>query len=121
MVITVISVAAAVIAGGVYRTYVRSKSILLRLPGWLCRISENSRRVERKSLSSSPDADLLEASLVEPLSCVVNGQSYLNIGFGENVLVIGQDPLAACMWSWLETEEQEDILADISQERLLAK
>jgi len=66
-----------------------------------------------------PDADLLEASLVEPLSCVVNGQSYLNIGFGENVLVIGAGPIG-CMHVELARNRGAGkiFLADISQERL---
>ena len=66
-----------------------------------------------------PDADLLEASLVEPLSCVVNGQSYLHIGFGENVLVIGAGPIG-CMHVELARSQGAGkiILADISQERL---
>ena len=34
-----------------------------------------------------------EASLVEPLSCVLNGQEYLNIGVGDTVTVIGAGPI----------------------------
>ncbi len=34
-----------------------------------------------------------EASLVEPLSCVINGQEYLNIGIGDTVTVIGAGPI----------------------------
>lgn len=70
-----------------------------------------------------PDMDLLEASLVEPLSCAVNGQSYLNIGFGETVLVIGSGPIG-CMHVELAKNRGAGkiIIADISGERLnLAK
>ena len=34
-----------------------------------------------------------EASLVEPLSCVLNGQEYLHIGVGDTVTVIGAGPI----------------------------
>ena len=34
-----------------------------------------------------------EASLIEPLSCCINGQDYLNIGLGSTVVVIGSGPI----------------------------
>lgn len=70
-----------------------------------------------------PDTDLLEASLVEPLSCVINGQSYLDIGLGETVLIIGAGPIG-CMHVAMAKNRGAGkiILADISDERLeLAK
>ncbi|MEN3185069.1 MAG: zinc-dependent dehydrogenase [Atribacterota bacterium] len=66
-----------------------------------------------------PDADLLESSLVEPLSCVVNGQSYLNIGLGETVLVIGAGPIGCMHVAMARNRGAGKIfLADISEERL---
>ncbi|MGC8778794.1 MAG: zinc-binding dehydrogenase, partial [Candidatus Caldatribacteriaceae bacterium] len=66
-----------------------------------------------------PDADLLEASLVEPLSCVVNGQSYLHIGLGETVLVIGAGPIGCMHVAMAKNHGAGKIfLADISEERL---
>jgi L-iditol 2-dehydrogenase len=65
------------------------------------------------------DMDLLEASLIEPLSCVINGQSYLHIGLGETVLVIGAGPIG-CMHVAMAKNHGAGriILADISDERL---
>lgn len=37
-----------------------------------------------------------EAALAEPLSCVINGQSYLNIGIGDTVAIIGAGTIG-CM------------------------
>jgi L-iditol 2-dehydrogenase len=36
-----------------------------------------------------------EACLVEPLSCVINGQEYLNIGIGDTVAVFGAGPIGS--------------------------
>ncbi|HOL67536.1 MAG TPA: zinc-dependent dehydrogenase [bacterium] len=43
---------------------------------------------------------LLDGTLVEPLSCVINGQSYLNIRDGETVVIFGGGPVGlmhACL------------------------
>ncbi|MGQ9473645.1 MAG: zinc-dependent dehydrogenase [Candidatus Caldatribacteriaceae bacterium] len=76
--------------------------------------------VERGNLLVLPsDADLLESSLVEPLSCVINGQSYLNIGFGETVLIIGAGPIGCMHVAMAKNRGAGKIfLADISEERL---
>jgi len=76
--------------------------------------------VERGNLLILPeDADLLEFSLVEPLSCVINGQSYLNIGLGEKVLVVGAGPIG-CMHVVMAKNHGAGmiIVADISESRL---
>jgi len=53
--------------------------------------------VRQGNLLKYPDHMKSEhAALVEPLSCVVNGQEYLNITTGDNVLVIGAGPIG-CM------------------------
>src|SRR5690606_24026618 len=41
------------------------------------------------------DADLLNLSIAEPLSCVINGHKYLNIEVGDSVLIIGAGPIGA--------------------------
>lgn len=65
------------------------------------------------------DMDLLEASLIEPLSCVINGQSYLGIGLGETVLVIGAGPIGCMHVAMARNHGAGKIfLADISDERL---
>ena len=43
----------------------------------------------------SPDVPFDEASLVEPLSCCVNGQEYLDIGIGDRVAVFGAGPIGS--------------------------
>lgn len=90
-------------------------------PGGFAEYMKMPRRgVERGNLLILPvDADLLEASLVEPLSCVVNGQSYLNIGLGETVLVIGAGPIGCMHVTMARNHGAGKIfLADISEERL---
>lgn len=65
------------------------------------------------------EMDLLEACLIEPLSCVINGQSFLNIKFGENVLIIGSGPIG-CMHVDLAKNRGAGMimLSDILQRRL---
>lgn len=90
-------------------------------PGGFAEYMKMPRKgVEHGNLLVLPaDADLLEASLVEPLSCVVNGQSYLNIGLGETVLVIGAGPIGCMHVAMARNHGAGKIfLADISEERL---
>lgn len=64
-----------------------------------------------------------EASLVEPLSCCLNGQEYLKIKAGNTVVVFGAGPIG-CMHVELAKSQgaKKIILIDISEERLsLAK
>lgn len=66
-----------------------------------------------------PNADLEEASLIEPLSCVLNGQKYLNIGFTDTIVVIGSGPIG-CMHTAVARAKgaRKIILADIQAKRL---
>ncbi len=61
----------------------------------------------------------VEASLVEPLSCCINGQEYLNIKIGETVVVIGAGPIG-CLHTQLAkvSGATKVILTDLSGERL---
>lgn len=40
-----------------------------------------------------PDISLLDGSLIEPLSCVINAQNYLDIQQGDNVVIYGGGPI----------------------------
>ncbi|GMG95429.1 zinc-dependent dehydrogenase [Tepidimicrobium xylanilyticum] len=65
------------------------------------------------------DADLLSLSIAEPLSCVINGHKYLNIGLGESVLIIGAGPIGAMHASLAKAKgASKVILADIQDDRL---
>lgn len=65
------------------------------------------------------DADLLGTSITEPLSCVINGQEYLDIGLGDTVLVIGAGTIGAMHVSLAKARgAAKVILADIGQARL---
>uniref|UniRef100_A0A7V3YNF6 Alcohol dehydrogenase n=1 Tax=Candidatus Caldatribacterium californiense TaxID=1454726 RepID=A0A7V3YNF6_9BACT len=97
------------------------KYIGYHYPGGFAEFMKMPREgVARGNLLVLPeDMDLLEASLIEPLSCVINGQSYLHIGLGETVLVIGAGPIG-CMHVAMAKNHGAGkiILADISDERL---
>lgn len=59
------------------------------------------------------------ACLAEPLSCVINGQSYLHIGPGDTVVVIGAGPIGCMHVAMAKVQgATKVILADISQPRL---
>jgi len=69
------------------------------------------------------DIDFPEISMIEPLSCCVNGQEYLNIQAGEIVVIFGGGPIG-CMHAELARVKQAEkiILIDIVEEKLeLAK
>lgn len=60
-----------------------------------------------------------EASLAEPLACVINGQEISGVGFGETVLVIGAGPIG-CLHAQLARIRgaARVILADVDPGRL---
>jgi len=60
-----------------------------------------------------------EAALIEPLSCCLNGEEYLNIKEGDTVVVFGAGPIG-CMHVELAKSQGAEriILVDISRERL---
>jgi len=65
------------------------------------------------------NASLEGSALIEPLSCVLNGQEYLNIGFTDTVVVIGSGPIG-CMHTAVARAKgaSKIILADIQAKRL---
>lgn len=71
------------------------------------------------ALKLPANADLETSALIEPLSCVLNGQDYLNIGFTDTVVVIGSGPIG-CMHTAVARAKgaSKIILADIQAKRL---
>jgi L-iditol 2-dehydrogenase len=70
-------------------------------------------------LKVSSELPAEQVCLVEPLSCVINGQSYLKIVPGETVLVIGSGPIGCMHVAMAKVQgAAKVILADISQSRL---
>ncbi len=65
------------------------------------------------------NANLLNSSIAEPLSCVINGHKYLNVELGDTVLIIGAGPIGA-MHATLSKAKgaAKIILADIQKDRL---
>ncbi|HHY99081.1 MAG TPA: alcohol dehydrogenase catalytic domain-containing protein [Firmicutes bacterium] len=60
-----------------------------------------------------------EATLVEPLSCCINGQAYLNIGLGDKVLIIGAGPVGYMHVALAKAQGATKVmLANRSEERL---
>jgi L-iditol 2-dehydrogenase len=59
------------------------------------------------------------AALIEPLSCVLNGQEYLSPQAGDRAVVLGAGPIGLMHASILKARGcQPVIVADVSQERL---
>jgi len=57
----------------------------------------NEKAVRQGNVIVAPDSlDFDEGSLVEPLSCCINGAEYLNITLGDTVVIIGAGPIG-CM------------------------
>ncbi|HEX3798326.1 MAG TPA: alcohol dehydrogenase catalytic domain-containing protein [Verrucomicrobiae bacterium] len=52
-----------------------------------------ARLVEKNLLRLKPETEFLDAALVEPLACVVQGVADLQLRAGQNVLVIGAGPI----------------------------
>ncbi len=79
-----------------------------------------SEAVEQSNLIPfSESLTFEEASLVEPLSCCVNGQDYLDIGIGEDVVIIGVGPIGLLHLKLARSKGAgRIILVDISSERL---
>jgi len=67
--------------------------------------------------SQVPDEHL---ALVEPLSCVVNGQSYLDIGPGDFVAVVGAGPIGLMHAELARSKGAEVAIAEYSAKRLQA-
>lgn len=65
------------------------------------------------------NANLLNSSIAEPLSCVINGHKYLNIELGDSVLIIGAGPIGAMHAALSKAKgATKIILADIQKDRL---
>ena len=67
------------------------------------------------------DADIgfPEIAMIEPLSCCINGQEYLNIEKGDSVVIFGAGPIGCMHTELAEASKAEKIiLIDIVQERL---
>ncbi|MFC1543590.1 alcohol dehydrogenase catalytic domain-containing protein, partial [Candidatus Neomarinimicrobiota bacterium] len=62
-----------------------------------------------------PDEHLV---MVEPLSCVINGQNYLNIKPGETVTVVGAGPIGILHALRAKSQGAEVILAEYSSRRI---
>ena len=57
-------------------------------------------------------------AMVEPLSCVINGQNYLNIKEGEYVTIVGAGPIGLMHSLLAKTKGAKVILAEYSSARL---
>ncbi len=65
------------------------------------------------------NVNLAEASIVEPLSCCINGQSYLKIEKGESVAVFGAGPIGMMHLELAKIRgARKTFLIDISEEKL---
>ena len=68
-------------------------------------------------LSDAPISDE-HLAMIEPLSCAINGQNYLNIKKGEYVAVVGAGPIGLMHCLLAKAKGAKVILAEYSEERL---
>lgn len=81
-------------------------------------IPENA--VEQKAVLKLPEnISLLEGALIEPLSCCINGQSYLNIKKTDTVVIFGGGPIGLMHANLAQAEGAEKVIViDPAFERL---
>lgn len=101
------------------------KAVGYHFPGGFAEyILIDRRAVSQGNLLKAPDnLPDEEGSLVEPLSCCINGQNYLGIGFGDRVVILGAGPIGGMHTELARRRGAEKIiLIDVTEERLaLAK
>jgi len=70
-------------------------------------------------LKVDPNLSFPEISIIEPLSCCINGQEYLNIQEGDIVVIFGAGPIG-CMHAELAkvSGAEKIIMIDVSEQRL---
>ncbi len=80
---------------GIHNLCVDFKAFGYHFPGGFAQyVLVHSAAVRQGNVLPVPkDLTFDEASLIEPLSCCVNGQSYLHIGIGDSVVVFGAGPI----------------------------
>jgi len=80
----------------------------------------NARTVQQGNILPMADhVPFDEAALVEPLSCCLNGQLYLDIGIGNSVVIIGAGP-SGCMHLELARSQGATklMMIDVAEEKL---
>jgi L-iditol 2-dehydrogenase len=79
-----------------------------------------ARAVSQGNVIPIPDGlDPSHAALIEPLSCVLNGQEYLNAQPGDRALVFGAGPIGLMHAGVLKAKGCDPVVvADVSAERL---
>lgn len=83
-------------------------------------VTLNAAAVAQGNVLPIPDhVPFDEAALVEPLSCVINGQSFLKIGIGDSVVIIGAGPIG-CMHLELAKSQgaTKTVVVDVAQSKL---
>ena len=75
--------------------------------------------VGQKAVLKIPEnVELLEASIIEPLSCCINGQNYLKIKDDDNVAIFGAGPIGIMHLELARARAAKTFLIDISEEKL---
>ena len=106
---------------GVHNLCVDFKAIGYDFPGGFAQyVCINEQAVRQGNLLEAPD-DLPddEGAVVEPLSCCINGQEYLNISIGDTVVVFGAGPIGSMHVELARSQgATKVILIDIAESRL---
>ncbi len=106
---------------GYYNICVDSRAIGYFWPGGFAEyVSIPKDAVSQNSVIKIPDnVSFEEASIVEPLSCCINGQDYLDIQEGDFVVVFGCGPIGIMHAELAKAQGAASVvIADISEDKL---
>ena len=105
---------------GYYNLCPSSQAIGYKYPGGFAEyLLLPKEAVGQKAVLKIPEnVSLLEASIIEPLSCCINGQNYLKIKNDDNVAIFGAGPIGIMHLELARDRVAKTFLIDISDEKL---
>jgi L-iditol 2-dehydrogenase len=107
--------------GGVHNLCVDFRAVGYQFPGGFAEYMPlNEAAVRQGNVIIAPDSlPPDEGALVEPLSCCINGQEYLDVSIGDTVAVIGAGPIGGMHVELARSQgATKVILVDIAEHRL---
>ncbi len=106
---------------GRYNLCLQTRAIGYYWPGGFARyLIVPEEAVQQEAIIKLPDGvSLLQGSMIEPLSCVINGQNYLEIKEGETVVIFGGGPIGLMHASLAKAKGATTIVIDPDFDRLV--